>query len=73
MSLTARERFDRLPNFVSVDEAAAFLGVSRDTVYGYYRRGLLKGFRTNDSTGRYRINKDSLGILANIPRDDEER
>ena len=70
MSLTARERFDRLPNFVSVDEAAAFLGVSRDTVYG---RGLLKGFRTNGSTGRYRINKDSLGILANIPRDDEER
>ena len=73
MSLTARERFDRLPNFVSVDEAAAFLGVSRDTVYGYYRRGLLKGFPTNGSTGRYRINKDSLGILANIPRDDEER
>jgi excisionase family DNA binding protein len=43
--ITRKTRFEDLPDFLSVEEARAYLGLGRSTLYDLLRRGELPGVK----------------------------
>lgn len=61
MAIMAKPQKPTQPETVSVDEAAAEIGVVRETVIRMLRRGELRGYKkTFGLTAPYRVYKSSL-------------
>lgn len=62
--LSAAEELAAMPRFCTLSEAAAFLGVTRETVRRYAEAGDLDLWRTE--AGRARVSRDSMARLVGI-------
>ena len=63
--ITYQTRFEELPDFLSVEEACAYLRLGRSTIYDLLRRGELPCQRY----GRIiRIPRTALQPLVEVPR-----